>query len=505
MFDLLNNLYLGFSVSLSLTNVFFCFVGVFVGTLIGVLPGIGPTATVAILIPSTFHLPPVTAVIMLAGIYYGAQYGGSTTTILLNIPGEVSSVITSLDGYQMALQGRAGPALGIAAFGSFIAGTIATFGLAIVAPPLANMALKFGAPEYTTLMVLGLVTATFLAQRSMLKALAMVVLGLILGTFGRDTVTGFPRFTFGFFEIEDGLGFIPLIMGLFGISEVLLNVEEIIKGEIIAKGKIAGVLPSLADWRRSIFPILRGSGVGFILGVLPGGGALLGSLASYTMEKKISRTPEKFGTGMIEGVAGPESANNSASQGAFVPLLCLGIPCNAVMALLVGALMIHGVQPGPLTMTKNPDLFWGIITSMYAGNAILLVLNLPLIAIWVKLLKIPYGILYPLILLFCIIGAFSLNNSIFEIYLTIFFGVVGYIMRKVDYEAAPLVLAFVLGPMFEDSLKQALLISRGDLMVFFNRPLSLIFLLAASALIVVPPMIPICKKMVKQSMESGGR
>jgi putative tricarboxylic transport membrane protein len=505
LFDLLNNLYLGFSVSLSLTNVFFCFVGVFVGTLIGVLPGIGPTATVAILIPSTFHLPPVTAVIMLAGIYYGAQYGGSTTTILLNIPGEVSSVITSLDGYQMALQGRAGPALGVAAFGSFIAGTIATFALAIVAPPLASMALKFGAPEYTTLMVLGLVTATFLAQRSMLKALAMVVLGLILGTFGRDTVTGFPRFTFGFFEIEDGLGFIPLIMGLFGISEVLLNVEEIIKGQIIAKGRIAGVLPSLEDWRRSIFPMLRGSVVGFILGVLPGGGALLGSLASYTMEKKISRTPEKFGTGMIEGVAGPESANNSASQGAFVPLLCLGIPCNAVMALLIGALMIHGVQPGPLTMTKNPDLFWGIITSMYAGNVMLLVLNLPLIAIWVKLLKVPYGILYPLILLFCIIGAFSLNNSIFEIYLTIFFGVVGYIMRKVDYEAAPLVLAFVLGPLFEDSFKQALLISRGDLMVFFKRPLSLIFLSAALALIIIPPMIPLLKKWVRSPIGSEGK
>ena len=497
MGDLFANLYIGFSVSLSLTNVFYCFLGVFIGTLIGVLPGIGPVATISILLPSTFHLSPVTGVIMLAGIYYGAQYGGSTTSILLKIPGEASSVITVLDGYEMARQGRAGPALGIAAFGSFIAGTIATFTLAIVAPPLASLALRFGAPEYATLMFLGLVTATFLGQRSMLKSLAMVVLGLILATFGRETVTGFPRFTMGVYEIEDGLGFIPIIMGLFGISEVLLNVEEKLTRQLFANGKIAGLLPSIQDWRRSIFPILRGSVVGFFLGVLPGGGAVLGSLTAYTMEKKISRTPEKFGTGMIEGVAGPEAANNAASQGAFIPLLCLGIPCNVIMALLIGALMIHGVQPGPLTMTRNPDLFWGTITSMYTGNLLLLVLNLPLIGLWVKILKVPYGILYPLILLFCIIGAFSLNNSIFEIYLTIFFGVLGYIMRKVDYEAAPLVLAFVLGPLFEDSLRQALLISRGDFMVFFNRPLSLFFLLAGLALIAMP-LIPFVQKKIRQ-------
>jgi putative tricarboxylic transport membrane protein len=486
MGDLFANLYTGFTVSLSLTNIFYCFLGVFVGTLIGVLPGIGPVATISILIPSTFHLSPITGVIMLAGIYYGAQYGGSTTSILLRIPGETSSVITCLDGYEMARQGRAGPALGIAAFGSFIAGTLATFGLAIVAPPLAGWALKFGAAEYTSLMFLGLITATFLGQKSMVKSLAMVMLGLVLSLVGRETVTGFPRFTYGVYELEDGLGFIPLIMGLFGISEVFLNLEEAISREILTRGKIAGLLPSVKDWGRSIFPILRGSVVGFLLGILPGGGATLGSLASYTMEKRISKTPDRFGTGMIEGVAGPEAANNAGAQGAFIPLLCLGIPCNVIMALLIGALMIHGVQPGPLTMTKNPELFWGTITSMYTGNLLLLILNLPLIGLWVKILRVPYGILYPLILLFCIIGAFSLNNSIFEIYLTIFFGVVGYVMRKVDYEPAPLALAFVLGPLFEDALRQALVISRGDFGIFVRRPLSLGFLVAGLGLISLP-------------------
>jgi len=483
MDNLINNLYLGFSVSLSLTNAFYCFIGVLIGTLIGVLPGIGPTATIAILLPMTFYLSPVTGIIMLAGIFYGAQYGGSTTSILVNIPGEVSSVITTLDGYQMAQQGRAGPALGIAAFGSFIAGTLATFGLGIVAPFLAGIALKFGPPEYATLMFLALITATFLGQKSMPKSLAMVVLGLILSTIGRDTITGFPRFTLGILQFEDGLGFIPLIMGLFGISEVLSNVEEKVRGQIFATSKIARLLPSLKDWRRSIGPILRGSGLGFFLGILPGGGGLISSLASYIMEKKISRTPENFGTGMIEGVAGPEAANNAGAQGSFIPLLCLGIPCNATMAILIGAFIIHGVQPGPLTMTQNPELFWGVITSMYTGNVLLLILNLPLIGIWVKILKVPYSILYPLILLFCVVGAYSLNNSIFEVYLTVFFGVLGYIMRKIDYEPAPMVLAFVLGPLFEDALGQALLISRGDYRVFLNRPLSLGFLVAGLALL----------------------
>lgn len=499
MGNFFDNLYFGFSVSLSLTNVFYCFVGVLTGTLIGVLPGIGPVATISILIPSTFRLDPVSGIIMLAGIYYGSQYGGSTTSILLNIPGEAASVITCLDGHAMARQGRAGPALGIAAFGSFIAATLSILALGIIAPPLADMALKFGAPEYTSLIFMGLVMAIFLGQKSRLKAVAMVVLGVILGTIGRETVTGFPRFTFGVYELEDGLGFIPLIMGLFGISEVLISVEEkLSRGILLVEGKITGLLPSLQDWRRSAFPILRGTLLGFLLGVLPGGGPTISSFASYTMEKKISLTPEKFGTGMIEGVAGPESANNASAQSSFIPLLCLGIPCNAVMALLVGALMIHGLQPGPLTMTRNPDLFWGTITSMYTGNLLLMFLNLPLIGIWVKILKVPYSILYPLVLLFVIIGAFSLNNSIFEIYLTIFFGGVGYIMRKMDYEPAPLIIAFILSPMFEDALRQSLLISRGNFMVFFNRPLSLVFLVLGLGLLVTP-LFPYLQKWVRKA------
>jgi putative tricarboxylic transport membrane protein len=477
MGSFLDNIYFGFSVSLTQMNLFYCFVGVLLGTLIGVLPGIGPVATVSILIPSTFNLNPVSGIIMLAGIYYGAQYGGSTTSILLNIPGEASSVVTCLDGYKMALQGRAGPALGIAAFGSFIAGTLSTIGIGILGPPLASIALRFGAPEYTALIFMGLVLATFLGQKSMLKAVTMIVLGAILGTVGRETVTAFPRFTFGVYELEDGLGFIPLIMGLFGISEVLLNVEEKLTREVlVARRKIAGLFPSLQDWRRSTGPILRGSLLGFLFGILPGSGATMTSFAAYAMEKKLSREPEKFGTGMIEGVAGPEAANNAGSQANFIPLLCLGIPCNALTALLVGALMIHGVQPGPLTMSQNPDLFWGTVTSMYTGNLLLLLLNLPLIGIWVRLLKVPYSILYPLVLLFMIIGAFSLNYAVFDVYLTISFGVLGYIMRKMDYEPAPLILAFILTPMFEDNLRQALLISHGNFAVFLTRPLSLGFL-----------------------------
>jgi putative tricarboxylic transport membrane protein len=502
MESLFDHLYFGFSISLGLTNILFCFIGVCIGTLIGVLPGIGPVATVSILIPSTYHLSPVAAIIMLAGIYYGAQYGASTTSILLNIPGEASSVVTCLDGYQMARQGRAGPALGIAALGSFIAGTMATFGLAMFAPPLATIALKLGAPEYTTLIFMGLAMAIFLGQKSMLKALAMVVLGLALATVGRETVTGFARFTFGVYRLDDGLDFLPLIMGLFGISEVLINVEkELTSGTLLVKEKITGLLPSLHDWGRSILPILRGSVIGFFLGILPGGGAMLASFTSYIMEKKISREPEKFGTGVIEGVAGPESANNAGSQGSFIPLLTLGIPSNAVMAILMGALMIHGVQPGPLTITKNPDLFWGTITSMYIGNVMLVLLNLPLIGIWVKILKVPYGILFPLVLLFVIIGAFSLNNSVFEVYLTIFFGGLGYIMRKVGYEPAPLVLSFVLGPMFEDALRQSLVISHGDLTVFINRPLSLGFLVIGLTLLLLP-LVPQLQHWVQKVRET---
>jgi putative tricarboxylic transport membrane protein len=482
--DVLQNLLTGLDVSLSLVNVWYCFLGCLLGTLIGVLPGLGPTATIALLLPMTFSLPPVTAIIMLAGIYYGAMYGGSTTSILVNIPGEAASVVTCLDGYKMARKGRAGVALGISAFGSFIAGTIAVFGLALMAPAVANFALKFGAPEYFSLVCLGLVGVTFLSQGSMLKALMMIVLGLLLSTVGRDLITGEPRFHYGFLELEDGLGFIPIIMGLFGVSEILLNLESLAtsKREIYSQ-RIKGLLPSRADWRRAIGPILRGSVLGFFMGVLPGGGAVLGSFGSYAVEKKISRRSEEFGKGAIEGVAGPEAANNAASQGAFIPLLTLGIPSNSVMALLVGALIVHGLQPGPLLISKSPDMFWGVVTSMYLGNALLLVLNLPLIGLWVRMLKVPYPTLFPLILMFCLIGAFSLNYNVFDIYIMAIFGVLGYILRKLEFEPTPLILAFVLGPLMEDKLRQALLIYGGDPSIFFTRPISAVFLLTALALL----------------------
>lgn len=484
------NLLQGFAVSLTAFNIWCCFAGVLVGTLVGVLPGLGPTATIALLLPLTFKQDAISAIIMLAGIYYGAQYGGSTTSILVNIPGEASSVVTALDGYQMARQGRAGPALGIAAFGSFIAGTVATFGLALLAPPMASVALKFGPPEYFSLVCLGLVAATFLTQGSMLKSLIMIVFGLMLGTVGRDMITGYPRFTYGVYDLEDGIGFIPIIMGVFGIAEILSNLESSLTGgKDIYEKRITGLLPSLKDWALSIGPILRGSVVGFFLGTLPGGGAVLASFASYTVEKKVSKDPQSFGKGAIQGVAGPEAANNAASQGAFIPLLTLGIPSNAVMALLVGALMIHGVQPGPQMITKNPALFWGVITSMYLGNILLLILNLPLIRLWVQILKIPYRILFPLILMFCLIGVYSLNNSIFEIYLMGGFGILGYIFKKLDFEPAPMILAVILGPMLEDNLKHAMLISSGDLTVFFSRPISVVFL-GLSFLCVLFQMIP---------------
>jgi putative tricarboxylic transport membrane protein len=492
--DFFQNLLVGFSVSLTLLNIGYCLVGVLVGTLVGVLPGLGPTATIALLMPLTFKQDSISAIIMLAGIYYGAQYGGSTTSILVNIPGEASSVVTALDGYQMARQGKAGPALGIAAFGSFIAGTLATFGLGLLAPPMAGLALKFGPPEYFSLVCLGLVAATFLTQGSMVKSLIMIVFGLLLGTVGRDLITGFPRFTFGIYDLEDGIGFIPIIMGVFGVAEILSNLETSLQGRKDIYGKrITGLLPSLKDWASSIGAILRGSVVGFFLGTLPGGGAVLGSFASYAMEKKLSRTPQDFGKGAIQGVAGPEAANNAASQGAFIPLLTLGIPANAVMALLVGALMIHGVQPGPQMISKTPDLFWGVITSMYLGNILLLILNLPLIGVWIQLLKVPYRILFPLILLFCLIGVYSLNNSIFEIYLMGGFGILGYILKKLDFEPAPLILAVVLGPMMEDTLKHTLLISGGDLTVFFSRPISAAFL-SVVALLVVFQLIPTIRR-----------
>jgi putative tricarboxylic transport membrane protein len=480
--DLLNAFFHGLGVAFQWQNLLYCLAGVLAGTLIGVLPGIGPLGAIALLLPTTFFLNPVAALIMLAGIYYGAMYGGSTTSILVNIPGEAASVVTCLDGYQMAKQGRAGPALGICAFGSFIAGTIAVMMLLLVAPPIARFALRFGPPEYFSLMLLGLTVLVYLANGPIIKALMMAALGLILGIIGTDLITGRARFTFGISELEDGLNIIPVVMGLFGVSEVLVNVEKIIERKV-GKTKIRGLLPSLQDWKDSIRPILRGSFLGFFLGTLPGGGALISSFASYAMEKKLSKHPERFGKGAIEGVAGPESANNSAAQGAFIPLLTLGIPNNAVMALILGALVIHGIQPGPLLMKEHPDIFWGVIASMYIGNAMLLILNLPFIGMWVKVLKIRYNLLFPLILLFCLIGVFSVNNNTFDIWLMIGFGIFGYLARKFEYEMAPLVLALILGPMFENALRQSLIIFDGNPLVFLTRPISAAFVIIATLLL----------------------
>lgn len=486
--DVISNLMLGFGVVLQPANLLACFTGVLVGTLIGVLPGIGPLGAIALLLPSTFYIPPESALIMLAGIYYGAMYGGSTTSILVNIPGEAASVVTCIDGHQMALQGRAGPALGIAAFGSFIGGTITVFLLACLAPPLARFALRFGPPEYFSLMVLGLTVLVYLANGPVLKALMMAALGIVLGIIGTDVISGSSRLTFGFFELDDGIGIIPVVMGLFGISEVLLNVEKKMDRSI-APVSLKGLMPSLQDWKESVGPIFRGTFLGFFLGILPGGGSIISSFASYAMEKKISKHPEKFGHGAIAGVAGPETANNSATSGAFIPLLTIGIPNNAVMALMLGALVIHGLQPGPLIMKEQPALFWGTIASMYIGNAMLLLLNLPLIGIWIQVLRIPYTILFPFVILFCLIGVYGVNYSQLEIWVMLIFGVFGYIMRKLGYEMAPLVLALILGPMFESSLRQSLIIFDGNMMVFFKRPISATFL-TVSILLLLSNCIP---------------
>jgi len=486
--DFFNSTLLGFQVAIQPINLFFCFIGVLTGTLVGVLPGLGPVAAMSLLLPTTFHVTPVSAIIMLAGIYYGAMYGGSTTSILVNIPGEAASVVTCLDGYKMARQGRAGPALGISAFGSFIAGTLSIVGLMFIAPPLAEMALKFGPPEYFSLMILGLTVLTFLASGPMWKALLMAAFGLFLGCIGMDNMTASYRFTFNILELSDGVGLVPVVMGLFGISEVMLNVEQSMERTIF-QTKIQNLLPNLKDWRDSFWPIIRGTILGFFLGVLPGGGAVISSFVSYAVEKKVSKHPEKFGTGMIEGVAGPESANNAATGGAFIPLLSLGIPANAVMALLLGAFIIHGVQPGPMLVKEHAQLFWGTVASMYVGNAMLLVLNLPLIGMWVRILKVPYPILFPLILLFCLIGCYSLNNSVTEVIIMVLFGLIGYILKKFQYEGAPLVLALVLGPMMENSLRQALLMSGGSPFIFFSRPISAA-LVGTAIFLLVFPLIP---------------
>ncbi|MCE5265590.1 MAG: tripartite tricarboxylate transporter permease [Deltaproteobacteria bacterium] len=491
--DFFESLITGFSIASTWNNLFFCFVGVFFGTLVGVLPGLGPLATMSILLPVTYGFPPTTAIIMLSGIYYGAYYGGSTTSILVNIPGEAASVVTCLDGYKMALEGRGGPALGIAAFGSFIAGTLSLVVLQAISPALVSVALKFGAPEYFSLMILGLVILTFLTEKSMAKSLMVAAVGVILGTIGLDSMTGAARFTFDIPELFDGLGIVPMAMGLFGIAEIFLNLEKVVQRSVVTS-KVGGLLPSFQDWRESKWAIVRGSIVGFGLGMLPGGGGVIASFAAYAVEKMNSKHPEKFGHGAIAGVAGPESANNAAASAGFVPLLTMGIPVGAVQAVLLGALMLHGITPGPMLLQEHPDVFWGVIASMYIGNVMLLVLNLPLIGLWVKILKIPYGLLFPMILFVCLIGAYSVNNSTTDAAIMLLFGVVGYLMRKFGYEPAPMILAFVLSPILERSLRQSLLMSSGDFTIFLIRPISLGCLILAALLLLMAVLPSIRKK-----------
>jgi TctA family transporter len=490
--ELIDNLALGFSTAFTYQNLLYCLIGCILGTLIGVLPGLGPIATIAMLLPATYALPPIAALIMLAGIYYGAQYGGSTTAILINIPGESSSVVTAIDGYQMARRGRAGVALFTAGFGSFFAGCVATLVLAAFAVPLSELAFKFGPAEYFSLMVLGLIGAVVLASGSLIKAIAMIVLGLLLGLVGTDVNSGTARYSFDIPQMTDGIGFVAVAMGMFGFAEIINNLAQKEKRETFLN-KVTNLWPSKADFKRMMPSILRGTAIGSVLGVLPGGGAPLAAFSAYSLEKKTSKYSAEFGKGAIEGVAGPESANNAASQTSFIPLLTLGIPPNAVMALMVGAMTIHNIQPGPQVMSSNPALFWGLIASMWIGNVMLIILNLPLIGVWVKLLTIPYKHLYPAILVFCCIGVYTVNNTTFDIYLTAAFGLIGYLFTKLRCEAAPLLLGFVLGPMMEEYFRRAMLLARGDYTVFFTRPLSLGLLIAA-ALLVIVVMLPAVKK-----------
>jgi len=482
--DLFHNLIFGFSVALSLQNFFYCLIGALVGTLIGVLPGIGPLATIAMLMPLTFNVPPVSALIMLAGIFYGAQYGGSTTSILVNLPGETSSVITCIDGYQMARQGRAGPALAIAAIGSFFAGCVCTLLIALFGPPIAEMALKFNSPEYFSLMSMGLVAAAVLAQGDMVKSLAMVALGLLLGIVGTDVDSGVQRFTFGVYDLADGIGFVIVAVGVFAVGEIVDNLGDL-EERMVFTAKVEHLFPTKEDLKQSFGPILRGTALGAFFGVLPGTGPAIASFSSYMVEKKLSKDPSRFGQGAIEGVAGPESANNADAQCKFIPMLTLGIPASGVMALMLGALMIHGIAPGPTVMTQKPDLFWGLIASMWVGNLMLIVLNLPLVGLWVSLLKVPYRLLFPAIMVFSSIGIYSTNSSTFDIYLTALFGIVGIVWRKVGCSPVPLMLGFVLGPMLEENLRRSMLISRGDPTVFVTRPISLMFVIATVLIVIV--------------------
>lgn len=493
--DLINNLSLGFSVAFTLQNLMYAFIGCLLGTLIGVLPGIGPLATIAMLLPATYALPPVAALIMLAGIYYGAQYGGSTTAILVNLPGESSSVVTTIDGYQMARQGRAGPALAAAGLGSFFAGCVGTLILAAFAPPLTELAFKFGPAEYFSLMVLGLIGAVVLASGSLIKAVSMILLGLLLGLIGTDVNSGVARYSFDIPELTDGIGFIVIAMGLFGYGEIISNLSKPDDEREVFTAEVHGLMPTAQDFKRMTPAVLRGTAIGSMLGILPGGGALLAAFTAYTIEKKTTLRPGEmpFGKGNIRGVAAPESANNAGSQTSFIPLLTLGIPPNPVMALMVGAMTIHNIQPGPQVMTSNPELFWGLIASMWIGNLMLVILNLPLIGIWIKLLTVPYRYLFPAIVLFCAIGVYSTNNNTFDIWMVAIFGVIGYIFIKLGCEPAPLLLGLILGPMMEENLRRAMLLSRGDWSVFVTRPLSLGLLIAAALLLVIV-MLPSIKK-----------
>jgi TctA family transporter len=482
--ELFHNLFFGFGVALTLQNLLYCFIGVFVGTLIGVLPGIGPMATIAMLLPLTYNVPPVAALIMLAGIYYGAQYGGSTTSILVNLPGETSSVVTCIDGYQMARQGRAGAALAIAAIGSFIAGTICTLIVAMFGPPLADMALKFGSPEYFSLMLMGLVAAAVLAQGDMIKSLAMVVLGLLLGVVGSDVDSGVKRFCFDIYELADGIGFVVIAVGVFAVGEIISNLSDP-EERTIFTSRVGSLYPTLQDMKQSIAPIIRGTMLGAFFGVLPGTGPSIASFGSYMIEKKVAKDPSRFGHGAIEGVAGPEAANNADAQCKFIPMLTLGIPASGTMALMLGALMIHGITPGPTVMTQKPDLFWGLVASMWIGNLMLVVLNLPLVGLWVSLLKVPYRLLFPAIMVFSAIGIYSANNISFDVYLAALFGVFGIAWRILGCSPVPLLLGFVLGPMMEENLRRALQVSNGDPSVFVTQPISLAFIMVTVLILIV--------------------
>ena len=500
--DILSNLLIGFSVALEPINIFYGLIGALIGTAVGVLPGLGTVATIALLLPVTYQLEPVSAVIMLAGIFYGAQYGGSTTAILLNIPGEASSVTTTLDGYQMARQGRAGPALGICAIGSFIGGTIGVIGLCIAAPLLADMALQFGPPEYFALVLLGLMMVIYLAEGSIIKGVLMGFLGLFAGTIGLDPVTGTERFTFGITELRDGLDLVPVAMGLFGISELMLNIERPEARDVL-RSAVRDLLPTRQDWNRAWKAIVRGSLFGFFAGILPGGGATISSFMSYGLEKRLSKTPERFGRGAIEGVAAPESANNAASTSSFIPLLTLGIPGNLSTAMILVALMIHGIQPGPLMMSEHPDLFWGVIASMYVGNIILLCLNLPMITLWVRLLHTPYHYLALLIVVVCVVGAYSVTYSAFSVLVMVVFGVFGYITRRYNFPPAPFILAMILGPMLEKSLQQSLIAEGADLSVFITRPISATILVIGLALAMKPLLLLLVRSRATNASASG--